>query len=128
MDYITAQDMLDNGIDTANMADGLLAITLANQWLNSKRLPKYSDPALIPTAIKLAGVKVAKAFLDGVMFQGRDDVMVTEKLVEAGPVKTLKKFSTAASDQPISQDEVIALQLIAPYLNKSNFRQVRVTR
>lgn len=130
MDYINAKDMLENGIDTANVQDGLLAIMLANQWLNDKKLPIYERTTQIPKAIKIAGVKVASAFLAGTMFQGRDDYLVTEKTVKAKGLESSKKFSTAAGDLPISQDEVIALQLIAPFLPKqsSGFKQVRITR
>lgn len=130
MAYITNDYMEKQyGTQWAVGADAILAIELANQWLAAKGLPTYADPALIPAAITMAGAIVAKAFIDGTMFSGRDEALVTQKSVSAGSVSSSKSYSTAVSDQPISQDEIIALQLIAPFIiKKSGYKRVNVTR
>lgn len=130
MTYITNEYVVQQyGSQWAVGADAILAIELANQWLAAKGLPTYADPAMIPAAVSMAGAKVAKAFIDGTMFVGRDEALVTQKSVSAGSVSSSKSYSTAASDQPISQDEIIALQLIAPFIaKKTGYRRVNVTR
>ena len=124
IDYLTL-DSVNTVIGNTTWANGdeAMAVMLANSWLSSQPLPSF---VVVPTNVILAGVKIAQAYANGEMFQGKKEATVIEKSVKADSVEVSKKF--AEGEIVTGKNETIALQLIAPYLVKTKVRQARVGR
>lgn len=109
-----------------NFANGdeLMAVTLANSWLNSHKLVEF-DP--IPDAIVLAAAKVAEAYVNGDMFAGLTERSIKQKTVKADSLEVSTTYADGENLQ--SKNEIMALTLIAPYIATNlGVKQVRVVR
>ncbi len=102
------------GADWAALGDANQAILLANSWLNSHRLPTYTD--VVPEQILAAGAYIAKEVIAGTMYQGRKDGLITSKSVKAGSVSSSKTYAEGVDGQAMTAGEEMALILIKPYL------------
>ena len=115
MNYVTLLTVTDVlGADWAVNGDANQAVLLANAWLNSKRLPTYTDA--VPEQILAAGAYIAQEVIAGNMYQGRKDGLITSKSVKAGSVSSSKTYASGVDGQAISAGEQMALALIAPYI------------
>lgn len=109
-----------------NFANGdeLMAVTLANSWLNSYKLVEINP---VPEAIVLAAAKVAEAYVNGDMFAGLSERSVKQKTVKADSLEVSTTYADGETLQ--SRNEIMAITLISPYLlPKSNVKQIRVVR
>lgn len=90
------------------------ALLIANVWLGKQGLPDFEE---VPDAIKQAGAEIALAFVDDAIYQGRSEGVVVSKSVKAGDVSTSKNYADGADGQAISAHEMLALDLIKPYIS-----------
>ncbi|OOR86639.1 hypothetical protein B0181_11615 [Moraxella caviae] len=100
-------------------------VIVVNAWLSKHDLPRFDT---IPNAIIQAAQFIAKAYLDGKLYQDRTEGMIKAKSATAGSVSTSKTFADGADGQPMSGDEMIALDLIKPYLKKASIWAVPTKR
>ena len=103
-----------NDVDWSATGNEAQAVLLANSWLNSHRLPTYTDA--VPEQILAAGAYIAQEVIAGNMYQGRKDGLITSKSVKAGSVSSSKTYASGVDGQAISAGEQMALALIASFI------------
>lgn len=114
MIYVTNESVTTVlGADWAALGNEILAVLMANAWLNQHRLPTYTD--VVPEQILAAGAYIAQEVIAGNMYQGRKDGLITSKSVKAGSVSSSKTYASGVDGQAISAGEQMALALIAPF-------------
>lgn len=119
MNYVTADvvtDLLPNWNAGGDLVQTNRAIAMANAWLSAKRLPLYTDAALIPEPILQAGAEVAALAFEDKLYTGRTEGVVKSKSVQAGSVSSSKTYVDGDNGQPLSAELQYALALIEPYL------------
>lgn len=115
MQYVTNDTVTTVlGADWSALGNEILAVIMANAWLNQHRLPIYTDD--VPNEILAAGAYIAQEVIAGNMYQGRKDGLITSKSVKAGSVSSSKTYASGVDGQAISAGEQMALALIAPYI------------
>ena len=88
--------------------DTLLAV---NAWLSRHQIQKpYHDN------VKQAGRLIAKAYLAGELYQARTEGVVVNKSSKAGDVSVSKTYADGADGQAMGQYEMMALDLIKPFI------------
>ena len=102
-----------NDVDWSATGNEAQAVLLANSWLNSHRLPTYTDN--VPEQILAAGAYIAQEVIAGNMYQGRKDGLITSKSVKAGSVSSSKTYASGVDGQAMSAGESMALVLIKPF-------------
>lgn len=106
--------MLDDlPIDTPDKERVLMVV---NSYLINKGVKFVGD---VPEPIKQAGVELAHAFIAGELLSGRTEGVVTSKSSKAGDVSISKTYAGGQDGQAMGQHEMIALELIKPYIKKS---------
>ena len=95
-----------------------------NAWLSRHNIKKpYHDN------VKQAGRLIAKAYLAGELYQARTEGVVTSKSSKAGDVSVSKTYADGADGQAMGQFEMIALDLIKPFIiNVGNMASLPVIR
>ncbi len=101
--------------------DTLLAV---NAWLSRHNITKpYHDN------VKQAGRLIAKAYLAGELYQARTEGVVVSKSSKAGDVSVSKTYANGTDGQAMGQFEMIALDLIKPFIiNVGNMASLAVIR
>lgn len=117
MIYVTTATVAASLNDIAwfGSGDADRAVKIANAWLNSKRLPTYSDD--VPQPILDAGAEVAKEAAAGNLYKGRTEGVVASKESSAQSGTHVKK-TYADGSESITAGEQLALALIDPYITK----------
>lgn len=126
IEFVTPES-IGKDLNDENWANGdeLVAVSLANTWLNSYKFVAF-DIDDIPKPLKLAGALVAQAYINGDMFAGKVEPSVKVKTVKAD---TVEVSTTYATEQTlVSANELRALQLIQPFIKRSKVTQIPVIR
>lgn len=119
---LTLDDLELTGIDEQEQERILLVV---NAYITNKGV-KVPKPT--PKAIKQAGQELANAFLDGELYQGRDEGIVTSKSATAGEVSVSKTYAQGELGQAKSSSLMVADALLEPYIIKSHGVNVMLGR
>lgn len=101
------------GDDWTTQDKKALAVNQANVWLSSKRFCKGLSP--IDESLKQAGAQLALLSSKGLLYQTRDEGVVSESTVKADTVQVTEKYVVGQEQGKSSEIQFID-DLIKPFL------------